>query len=402
MIRISDKHNCCGCSACVQICPKQSITCEYDRQGFFYPIVNEATCINCGLCKKVCPVLNHSTSKLPLEVYAALNINPDIRRNSSSGGIFTNLGEWVITQGGVVFGASYDDKWLVEHTYVESVEGLIKLMGSKYLQSRIGNSYIHVRQFLESGRIVLFTGTPCQVAGLKRFLRKEYDNLITVDIVCHGTPSPLVWQKYLEHILGEKYSNIIKNITFRDKSTGWKKYSFVVHGNDTIERITSKSATGTILFSETLDKNLFMQSFLKNLSIRPSCTQCPAKSGRSGSDITLGDFWGIGNVHPEWDDDKGTSLVLINSNKGKSLLFSCAESLSLLATNYHVALKGNPSIKYSSRASKYSSKFWECFYSSGFAEVPVIIRKCRPSILKKCKSLFIYYYRAVCKRIISK
>ena len=198
MIHILDKHSCCGCAACVQACPKQCISFNEDEQGFRYPLVDESICIDCGLCEKVCPVIHQLDAKKPLKVYAAQNPNEEIRLKSSSGGIFTMLAESVIDEGGVVFGAQFDKNWEVEHAYTESKEGLAAFRGSKYLQSRTGETYKQTRDFLKAGRSVLYSGTSCQIAGLKKFLRKEYENLITVDVVCHGAPSPLVWRTYLD------------------------------------------------------------------------------------------------------------------------------------------------------------------------------------------------------------
>ena len=198
MIEIKDKKDCCGCSACVQRCPKQCITLKEDNEGFLYPIVDKKTCIDCGLCEKVCPILHQGEPQKPLKVYAAKNLNEEIRRQSSSGGIFTLLAEQVIQEGGVVFGARFDENWEVKHDYTETIEGLAVFRGSKYVQSRIEDNYKKAEEFLKQGRKVLFSGTPCQIAGLKRFLRKEYEELLTVDFVCHGVPSPGVWRKYLK------------------------------------------------------------------------------------------------------------------------------------------------------------------------------------------------------------
>lgn len=198
MIRIYNKHDCCGCNSCVQRCPKSSITMREDEEGFLYPDVDESTCIDCGLCETVCPVIHQSTVRKPIAVCAAKNKDEKIRLSSSSGGAFTALAESVIDEDGVVFGAKFDEDWSVVHDYMETREGLAAFRGSKYVQSRIGDSFKKAEQFLKAGRKVLFSGTPCQIAGLKRFLRKEYDNLLTVDFICHGVPSPGVWREYLK------------------------------------------------------------------------------------------------------------------------------------------------------------------------------------------------------------
>ena len=323
MIQILDKSQCCGCTACVSICPKQCITMREDEEGFLYPVVDSSHCIDCNLCKKVCPELYPKEMREPLHVYAAKHKNEQVRLASSSGGIFTLLAEKIIDEGGVVFGVRFNNNWDVVHDYTETMEGLAVFRGSKYVQSYMGDCYLKAKSFLEQGRKVMFTGTPCQIAGLKNFLRKDYDNLLTVDVVCHGVPSPKVWQVYLDEIArkGGKNSVLshpivekteINHIDFRSKSIGWKKYSFAL----TLSKATADGEKNTVLLSSIFTENPYMNAFLSNLSLRPSCYDCPAKSGKSGSDITIADFWGIEDVLPEFDDDKGISLVLSYSEKG--------------------------------------------------------------------------------------
>ena len=301
MIYIQDKHKCCGCAACVQACPKHCISFNEDEQGFRYPLVDKSHCIDCGLCDKVCPVINQSEAKKTLKVYAAQNPNDEIRLNSSSGGIFSMLAEAIIDEGGVVFGACFDKNWEVEHAYTETKEGLVAFRGSKYLQSRTENTYREARDFLNAGRKVLFSGTSCQIAGLKKFLRKEYENLLTVEILCHSAPSPLVWRKFLEEKIGDSK---IDYINFRNKSTGWSNYSYSL-----VIMIAEKN----IIIPS--DHNYF-NGMISNLTTRPSCSCCPAKNGKSDSDILLGDCWGIWDYMPSFDDNKGVSLVKIFSSKG--------------------------------------------------------------------------------------
>lgn len=324
MIDITDKSKCCGCTACVQRCPKQCIVMHEDKEGFLYPKVDTAKCIDCGLCEKVCPVLNVADDRLPQKVLAAKNKNEQIRNTSSSGGIFTILAEQVINDGGVVFGVKFNDKWEVVHSYTETIDGLAAFRGSKYVQSFIGNSFKETETFLKQGRKVLFSGTPCQIAGLKRYLRKEYCNLLTVECACHGVPSPKVWREYLNEVSRPKgvfgrnaVSSVSKDlpvitgINFRDKSNGWKKFGFLLGLKSAFK------ADENSVFSSDIQKvlqpfyeNPFMQAFLADFILRPSCYKCPAKAGRSGADIALADFWGIENILPEFDDDKGCSLVL--------------------------------------------------------------------------------------------
>lgn len=331
MIEVTDKKLCCGCAACVQRCPKQCITLHADNEGFLYPQVDTSICIDCGLCERVCPILNESTSHPPLNVYAVINKDEKIRLESSSGGIFTLLAEKTINEGGVVFGARFDEEWQVKLDYTESIEGIAAFRGSKYVQARTENTFKEAEDFLKQNRKVLFTGTPCQIAGLKKYLRKDYDNLLAVDFVCHGVPSPKVWGRYLRELLapeGEKntvsFSPIrsslskryapVAGISFRDKRLGWKKYSFVLRKN--LAEAAADGEGNSVSFSDMHRDNPFMRLFLSDIILRPSCHDCRCKEGKSGADITIADFWGIGYVSPEMDDDKGTSLVIVQTEKG--------------------------------------------------------------------------------------
>ena len=357
MIDIKEKKDCCGCGACVQRCPKSCISMREDNEGFLYPEVNKEICIDCGLCEKVCPVINQSEERKPMAVYAAKHKDERIRLASSSGGVFTAIAESVIDEGGVVFGARFDKNWSVIHGYTETKEGLAAFRGSKYVQSRIGESYKDTEAFLKTGRKVLFSGTPCQIAGLKRFLRKEYDNLLTVDFICHGVPSPGVWREYLkeetERQCGGKNSVLsppkdklgdvrIENISFRNKRLGWKKYSFAL----TLSTTNGSGAKNTVLLSEPLSKNIFLRGFLADLYLRPSCHACPAKKFKSGSDVTIGDFWGVQNVMPKIDDDKGVSVMFVNR---ENLNFDLRLSvLNLRKTSYEDVVRFNSALVHSS------------------------------------------------------
>ncbi|MDH6342250.1 coenzyme F420-reducing hydrogenase beta subunit [Parabacteroides sp. PFB2-12] len=346
MIRITEKANCCGCSACVQSCPKHCISISEDKEGFLYPKVDIGICIDCGLCEKVCPVLHQGAPRTPIHVYAAKNKNEEIRRQSSSGGVFTLLAEQVIEAGGVVFGARFDENWEVKHDYTETKEGLAAFRGSKYVQSRIENTYQEAKQFLGSGRLVLFSGTPCQIAGLKIFLRKEYDNLLLVDFICHGVPSPKVWRMYLDETAGNRES--IQYINFRDKTYGWKKYAFALNHTATKEE-------AKIL--ELSSRNTYIKGFLSDLYLRPSCYICPSKELKSGSDLTIADFWGIQRVMPKIDDNKGLSVVIENTTKVAN--FINTQDLSCWEANYEDVLTYNPSIAISSKKHRNRERFFE-------------------------------------------
>lgn len=329
MISITNKQECCGCSACTQRCPKQCISMQADNEGFMYPIVNATECIDCGLCEKVCPVINPNDSQKPIKVYSVINKNKEILMQSSSGGIFTILAEKTIKKGGVVFGVRFNEEWQVKFSYAETIDEIAPFRGSKYVQAEIGDAYKKAENFLKQGREVLFSGTPCQVAALKKFLRKEYSNLTTIDMFCHGVPSPLVWSIYLQEtytkLIGAKtikkdtiisaksgeYKSGIKAISFRSKINGWRKYSFLMKLN-----FSTNDGENTKIFSQPIHSNTYMKAFLSNLSLRPACYKCPAKQGKGASDITIADFWGIWNIAPDIDYEKGVGAIFLNTEKG--------------------------------------------------------------------------------------
>lgn len=386
MIQIIDKYKCCGCEACVQKCPRQCIQVRTDEEGFWYPEVNKMECIECGLCEKVCPVINQNEDKRPLKVYAAINPNAEVRKKSSSGGIFSLLAQYVLSQGGIVFGARLNHKQEVVHDHCETLEELSAFRGSKYVQSRIGNTYKQAETFLKAGRKVLFSGTSCQIAGLHKYLRKEYENLLTIDVVCHGVPSPLVWRKYCDEILLKRIGaeNIINqqatsniHISFRDKSNGWKNYNLLVKNEH------------DILYKECFHENSFMRIFLRNISLRPSCYACPAKSGKSDSDITLADFWGIERYYLQMDDDKGTSLVMLNTEKGFKTFMEM--DCKVQEATYIQALGHNPSIEHSVQEPVLRSFFFKRLRKGDYSQaVELTLRKMRPSIIVRVKNKIKY------------
>ncbi len=400
MISITIQSNCCGCNACVQRCPKHSITMNEDKEGFLYPQIDTTTCIDCGLCEKVCPVLNQNEPHTPLQVFAAKNKNEDQRLRSSSGGIFILLAEQTIRNDGVVFGARFDMNWEVEHCYAETIEELEPLMRSKYVQSRIGNSYKEAEQFLMQGRQVLFVGTSCQIAGLRKFLRKDYVNLLAVDFICHGVPSPGVWRRYLEEIKSVRSEAVEKNtalpssfkskpeisgINFREKQLGgygWKKYGFVV------QKSPSEDDQNTVLLSNKALNNPYMRAFLQDLILRPSCYSCPAKAGKCGSDITLADFWG---APQDIDDDKGTGLLVVHTRKGSDKINSITSAITLKETSYEYALVDhNISYRYSVNIPKERALYWNLsIEGKTIEEVMAVINYLPP--YKRAANMIKYY-----------
>lgn len=382
MISITDKSQCCGCSACAQRCPKQCISMERDEEGFHYPQVDATKCINCHLCEIVCPVINQNDKRNPLEVIALKNPDEKVRLESSSGGIFTLLAERTIDESGVVFGVCWDEEWNVKHDYAESKDKLQKFRSSKYLQSVIGDSYQKAESFLKAGRKVIFTGTPCQIAGLKHFLHKEYDNLLAVEVICHSVPSPGIWQAYLSAKLQTLNwtKSDIRHISFRNKKTGWKKYSFYI-----------ENMNGNV-YMELSCKNAFMRGFLADLYTRLSCQACPAKELKSGSDITLGDYWGIGSVNPELDDDKGVSAVVVNTEKGKVALCAIG-NIEFTPMTWSDLTKKNPALIRSVSASKYRKVFYEHDGNSFEEKIHVLCRRSTNVRRIICKMLRLLHLR---------
>lgn len=351
MINIKNKKDCCGCGACAQACPKQCIALFEDRQGFLYPHVNKDLCVDCGLCTKVCPILNVKPYELPKDTttLAAFNRNDSQRASSSSGGMFQLMAEEVLANQGIVYGAKFNKQWNVVHGWIDSIDGLEELKRSKYVQSEIGNSYSDTQKFLKEDKTVLFVGTPCQIAGLKHFLHKDYDKLTCVDVVCHGVPSVKIWQKYLneqKQKIKDQYSlqstdNVyITNISFRDKRVeGWNQYhlylslSFIK--ND--KKITCE-------ISDNIWDNDYMLSFLKDYALRPSCFHCKFRNGKSRSDITLADYWGIKNWCNDIDfiGEKGTSLLYIHNEKASQFIRKI--DFAFKEMNFTESWRANPAV----------------------------------------------------------
>lgn len=349
MIEIKDKKKCCGCGACFNICPKNAIKMISDKEGFLYPKVDTEKCIKCGLCKKVCPILNDNRNNnfYNPKQYAAWSNDDKNRLSSSSGGLFYELANFILTNNGVVFGAGFDNELNVIHKVANNVEDLFELKCSKYVQSNLNDCYLNVKEMLSSEYKVLFVGTPCQVAGLYSFLRnKEYKNLYTIDFVCHGVPSPKVYRKHLSE-LESKFNCKAQHVYFRDKSNGWKKFNFKVEFEN------------NKIYKKNLCEDLFIRGFLKNMYLRPSCHECKFSKIPRVSDITLGDFWGINSISNKLDDDKGTSQVLINSDKGKYLFDSVFSNIFISEVDLEFGKKVNPCLISSVNPDKNRDKFFK-------------------------------------------
>lgn len=330
MIEIVDRKECTGCSACFSVCPENCIAMKVDNDGFHYPKVNHYKCTKCTLCIKICPVIDVSVVNNIPKAYACINNDEALRMQSSSGGIFAAMANEILNRNGIVFGAAFDENFNVTHQFVDSHDKLEKLKGSKYVQSQINTSYIKTKSFLDQGKLVLFSGTPCQIAGLKSYLQREYEDLFCVDFICHGVPSPKVWNKYIKY-RSESASSSPQRISFRRKDYGWKRYSVsFLFKNDTE-------------YLSNLRDDIYMKAFLTNISLRPSCYSCKFKTIHRQSDITLADFWGISNIFPDMDDDKGTSLVFVNNQKGNSIFNAIKDRMQYREAEINEAIKYNSS-----------------------------------------------------------
>lgn len=369
MIQIEDKHLCCGCGSCVMSCPVQCIRFESDAEGFLYPDVDSSACIECGKCERVCPIINKQPPVTPIRVLAAKNNNKDIIVASSSGGLFTAVAEKCISHGGVVFGAAFDSEWKLRHIAVKEASGLSRLRGSKYLQSEAATIFSSVKDYLKEGRQVVFSGTPCQIAGLKRYLNNRYDNLLSVEIACHGVPSPKVFQEYVSRRLNNITTTDITEISFRNKKEDWINYHFVI-------KTKGKGGKATLI-DERASQNFYMQSFLKNYNMRPSCYQCAFKSGRSTADITLADFWGIWDLMPEFYEKFGVSTVFINTCKGNEYLSGLdIESVTIDAND--AFFSSNSSLKCSPREPLDRQSFWDAWTRG---DIKTVEKMCLPTKL---------------------
>lgn len=328
MIQINKPEECCGCTACLQICPRKCIEMREDAEGFLYPFVDKEQCINCDLCNDVCPVINSFEFHPVKEAYAAYVIDNEMRLSSSSGGIFGVIAEAVIKRKGIVCAVrmSEDCKEAV-FDIVSDSKSLISLQGSKYLQAYPDQVFLELKSELDKRTTVFFSGTPCQVNGFKLFLGDEYDNLITMDIICHGVPVPFLWGKYIGHLEGI-YNSVVINVNFRDKSHGWRNFGLL-----------SRFKNNKTHYSE-FSMDPYMGMFLRNLCLRPSCYECGSKKYRM-ADITVGDFWGIDNVFIDPNVNLGVSSVIVRNDKGKEIFDEISAGIVKTPVIYEDIIKEN-------------------------------------------------------------
>lgn len=317
------KEMCNGCGTCSLLCPKKCIKMVEDKEGFLYPVIDKTKCIKCGKCKSVCSNFNDKIKENE-KAYGVLSNTNEHLELRSSGGAFMLLARYIINKGGVVFGATYNEKLEVQHDYAENEKDAIKFSGSKYVRSNLKDSYKKVKNFLQEGRYVLFTGTPCQISGLKAYLGKDYKKLILCDVICRANPSPKVFKMYLQNleiINGKK----IKRIYFRGKETGWRNANTIIEFQD----------------GKKIVEKVFVNAFGQDLMNRPSCSDCVFISKRRISDITIGDLWGIDILWPEIEFDHGVSLVITNSDKGEEIFNEIKNNMKYKKVDYDKACEFN-------------------------------------------------------------
>lgn len=354
-VDIKQKTECSGCTACSKVCPTQAITMKPDELGFVYPVIDEAKCINCGKCFSICPFSSkydkNSIDGFP-KVFAARMVKPELLLQSQSGGVFSAVANAFIEEGGIVYGASYDEHFLVRHIRVASIKDLDCLKGSKYIQSNLINVFNQVQADLDDGRKVLFSGTSCQILGLKAAIKKENrENLFTIDILCYGVASPKVWNEYLKY-LEHKYHNKLNYVNMRDKRDGWKG-----------AKETYKFQNG-----KSIKRNTFLHLYVANVMNRDCCYSCPFTNLTRVGDISLGDFWNWKNTsHTEFRDNKGISLTIINNRKGEELFRKASDSLYIIESNTKECLQDV--LEKSAVRNSNCESFRTCFVKKGFKSV---------------------------------
>ena len=346
---LPERDLCTGCGACAAVCPKDCITMTGDAEGFLYPKIDQARCVDCKQCEKICPVFRQPKVAETVQFVAARNTDSHVRQESSSGGVFTAVAQEVLREGGAVCAAVYNEDFGVEHRIAFTVEELAPMRGAKYVQSHAGHLFRNLKALLTDGKPVMFVGTPCQCAALRSYLGREYENLLLVDLICHGVPAPGVWSAYLDRRrkLDADGQNLT-SVNLRDKTTGWSRYAYSV-------RIGYSDGTSYLMPQQ---RDRYMNGFVGNLFLRPSCGRCSFKGIGRCSDLTLGDCWGIWDSHPEFDDNKGTSLLMIQSPKGQRLWNSVCHGFDTLELTEEAVTKYNPSAMYASEPRANRAEFF--------------------------------------------
>ena len=354
-----EKKGCCGCTACKNACPKNAIAMVPDEEGFLYPKVDEDLCIQCHICEKVCPLQNPLIPEkgFSQRIFAAKHKDVNVVMSSSSGGVFTAISDYILSGGGVVYGAAFDPNFRVCHQRAETPEDRDRFKGSKYVQSDLGDIFLKIQRDLQNGKKVLFSGTPCQNAGLLSFLKQKKvnrDGLCCCDFVCHGTPSPLIWREYID-FLETQFQDKLVGFSFRDKSSGWKMTKIKATFESSSEEYNCNKYYSFLNIYSTL------------FAVRPVCFCCNFANYDRVTDITIADFWNIQNSHPELDDDKGTSTVFLNTPKGDKVFLGIKNELIYLESTPKDCWQQH--LEYPCVEPKGRAKFWDEYRSKGSAYV---------------------------------
>lgn len=370
------KEECTGCTACMNVCPKNAIQMREDEEGFLYPKVDEKKCIDCKLCQKVCEC-NKDKKEKSLQAYGLKLKDLEARKSSSSGGAFTALSDYILNCSGIVYGAAFDEKFNVIHKRAENQMQRDELKKSKYVQSDLKNIFKDIKQDLESGKTVLFTGTPCQVDGLKRYLYNvDITNLYTCDLICHGVPSPKVYKDYLNYITNNGKKEI-KKFDFRDKKYGWGSCY------ETYEYSNNKKNTDL----------KYREIFYSDFALRTSCYECNYSNLNRVSDITIGDFWGIEKKNINFKDTYGVSLIIINSQKGKELFEKIKSCIEYIKVDINDSLQHN--LVKPTEKPKEREEFWKFYLENNFEKV---LKKYVPKIYDRNVNKYKWYmYRLLRK-----
>ena len=367
MEHITDYNRCTGCAACVPACPVGCITMKADAEGFLRPAIDQSACIDCGKCARTCPVNRERASYPRPTAWAAINKDEETRRASSSGGVFALLAHAILSDGGAVCAPVFDKDFTVRHIVTRDPADVARMQGSKYVKSEIGDCYAQVKTLLDAGTPVLFSGTPCQIGGLRAALGRDYNHLYLQDIICHGVPSPAVWRRYLA-----EQGSPVKSASFRDKSNGWLTFSM---------RLETERGTTC----QPLTRDPYLRLFLRDLDLRPSCHDCAFKSVGREADLTLADYWGVKKAQPDFFDGKGTSLLLVHSEKGEQLRSRIAPALRMTETDLDRALAANPAADRSVACPPARAALFAALDSRTISEQADAL--CRDSAATKAKNL---------------
>lgn len=386
IVLFDEKEKCCGCGACMNVCPKKAISMQEDKYGFLYPQIDVNVCIKCGACQRACHFQHKTEVNVPIQTFAACSKSDRILKNSASGGAFATLAKKTLVNGGVVFGAAFDESWTVCHICIESVDELHRLQGSKYVQSSIGITYQQVKRLLKERRHVLYSGTPCQIAGLYGYLGKDDENLLTVDLICHGVPNRRMLQDYLK-TFGE-----VEYFTFRDKSLGWGiNGKVVIKGNKRSQKLWQSASP-------------YLYYFTQGLIYRDSCYKCKYTCKHRPADITLGDYWGIEKQHPEYlgksgfDTKKGISVMIANTEKGVAAIRSCVHFLEIKYSTFEKAAAGNAQLARTTTKRPQRQEILELYAQQGWGAVEERFK--RKIGIKKYSSVIKAHIPVCCKKIL--